>query len=128
MTLFKTIWEFTLDIFFPPICLNCKTYLQKQEKEDLLCGSCFRNIKIFKTVLRPEKEFILAAVSSYDEPALKELIHYFKYKRFIKAGQTMEKLLADYFINVPLSKIATAVIPVPLHPGRQREEDSTNPR
>jgi ComF family protein len=116
----RKIWGLALDIFFPPICLNCRKYLEKEEKPNLICDSCRKSIEINKILFRPSPGFLLAAASSYENEALKNLIHYFKYEKFMAAGKPLEEILIEYlkniFIGLDLSN--SVIIPIPLHPKR----------
>lgn len=118
----RKIWEFTLDVFFPSICLNCRKYLEKEEKADLICDSCRKSIEINEILFRPSADFLLAAASSYENEALRNLIHYFKYERFMAAekplGEVLIKYLENIFMDWDLSNFI--IIPIPLHPKRFR--------
>ena len=122
--LLRRLWGYTLEIFFPPICIRCRTYLlSREEREDLLCNECFGSIPIYKTVSWSPK-FTLAAVSSYDNEAIKELIHALKYKKFLATRSPLEKLIMTYIKTVDLKKIVpedALLIPIPLHRKRFRE-------
>ena len=120
ITLLKS-WEFILDIFFPPICLNCKKYLEEKEKPDLICGNCFQSIKIYKNLFRPSSQLILAAATSYGNSATKELIHCLKYKGFLKAQKPLGEILIKYLSNLDLRLENCIVVPVSLYPSRRRK-------
>jgi len=120
ITLLKS-WEFILDIFFPPICLNCKKYLEEKEKPDLICGNCFQSIKIYKNLFRPSSQLILAAATSYGNSATKELIHCLKYKGFLKAQKPLGEILIKYLSNLDLRLENCIVVPVSLYPSRKRK-------
>lgn len=116
----RKIWEFALDIFFPPICLNCRKYLEKEEKTNLICNSCHKSIEINKILFRSSPDFLLAAASSYENEALKNLIHYFKYERFLAAEKPLREILIEYLGKVFAGWDLTdfIIIPIPLHPKR----------
>ena len=120
ITLLKS-WEFILDIFFPPICLSCKKYLEEKEKPDLICGNCFQSIKIYKNLFRPSSQLILAAATSYGNSATKELIHCLKYKGFLKAQKPLGEILIKYLENLNLDLKNYLIIPVPLYYSRLRK-------
>ena len=124
MSYAKILWGYFLDILFPPICLACKAYLVEQtEKENLLCKACFDNIPVYKTVSLGPK-FTLVAVSTYDNKAIRELLHAFKYDKFLAAQGPFASLVDKYLNNVNLSKILpsdTVIVPIPLHKKRLRE-------
>src|SRR3989344_7065277 len=88
------IKELLLDILFPPICLNCNTYLKKEEKDSALCGSCLAKIQVHNTffcsvcrarlpenkkVCHKNSSYLLGAAVNYNE-SVKSLVHGFKYK------------------------------------------------
>lgn len=124
MSYAKTAWGHFLDILFPPICLRCKIYLAAQaEKSNMLCETCFDGIPIYKT-LSVGPKFSLVAVSTYDNKALRELLHVFKYDRFLATQIPLASLIDKYLNNVNLSKTLpadTVVVPIPLHKKRLRE-------
>lgn len=138
---FKKAQETVLDILFPPLCLNCRKYMQGKE---LLCSDCFSSIHINnsmfcpvcglriiegKTICRhgPEKlkeyPYLLAPATNYDDEIIRNLIHYFKYKGFIDIalilGILAEKYITTVFRNSEI--INYVLVPVPLHPKRQRQ-------
>lgn len=120
----KILWGYFLDILFPPICLACRAYLAEQiEKDNLLCNTCFSSIPIYETVpLMPK--FALVAISTYDNKALRELLHAFKYDRFLAAQTPLTFLIDKYLNSVNFSKVLsnnTVIIPIPLHSKRFRE-------
>ena len=121
--LIKT-WHTLLDVLFPPICLSCRGYLPSpEEKENLLCAGCFQGIKIYSNIFPPSPRVGLIAVGSYENTALRELIHYFKYNGFLAAKIPIEKLIIKWLeINRSLIPILllpnSCLIPIPLHRSR----------
>lgn len=122
-----TAWQTLLEILFPPLCLNCRAYLQSlEEKENLLCRPCFAGIKIYSNLFRPVPSVNLMAVGSYEDTALKELLHYFKYNGFLAVKTPLERLIVQWLtINShPALSVFTpqsGLIPIPLHKKRLRE-------
>ena len=120
-------WQTALDILFPPVCLGCRSYLiSYEEKENLLCGSCFNGVRIYSNIVRPDPRFNLIAVSSYENTALRELIHHFKYNGFLAAQIPLEKLIVKWLANNSdlVSSIldsGSLIVPVPLHKNRLRK-------
>ncbi|MCF7873600.1 MAG: ComF family protein [Candidatus Omnitrophica bacterium] len=111
----------TKNLFFPAVCLACG----KKIKQDYLCSSCKKKIKILKAptcytqlkINHNNNKEILTVLSSclYKEP-LKNLIHSFKYKR--------NPYLAEFFSRFMLKQLKVIkfnpqnydfVVPVPLH-------------
>jgi len=135
----RRTWYTFLDILFPPICLNCRSnLLSYEEKEDLLCGACFKGIKIYSNIVRPGPQFNLVAIGSYENSALRELLHYFKYNGFLAAQVPLEKLIVKWLeINPTLIPICfpapegrgspnswaanSCLVPIPLHRKRLRD-------
>lgn len=122
----KIIWQQVLEILFPPICLNCRGYLQsREERENLLCASCFGGIKIYSNVFRPDPRINLVAIDSYENSALRELIHSFKYNGFLGAKVPLEKLIIEWLnVNQELASRFLGpgflLVPIPLHKNRLR--------
>ncbi len=121
------VWQTSLDILFPPICLGCQSnLLSDEEKENLLCNTCFNGVKIYSNIVKPDPLFSLLAVSSYENTALRELIHYFKYNGFLAAQAPLEKLIIKW-LDANSSLVSSildssfCLIPIPLHKKRLRE-------
>lgn len=117
-------WEYFLEILFPPICIACKNRLDSEkERKLMICSACFASIPIFNTISYSPR-FSLAAVSSYENDAVKELLHSLKYKRFLKSLVPINELIKKYFEGVNLEKIIASdfiIVPIPLHKKRFRE-------
>src|SRR3990167_6899412 len=91
------VWQPILDTLFPPICLNCRTYLNGlEEKENLLCDIFFTVIKVYSNISTPDPRFNLMPLGSYETNALKEPLHYFKNKGFLAAQAPLEKLMVKW--------------------------------
>ena len=113
-----------LEIFFAPVCVRCNKYLGSGNGEkSLVCGDCFDGIPVYKTISY-SPSFTLAAVSSYENETIRELLHYFKYKRFLGAMGTIEELIAKYLGGVDIKNMIppdAVIVPIPLHKKRLRE-------
>ena len=124
-----------LDIFFPPLCVQCSTHLDSKERE-ILCRTCLNTINIhnasFCGVCRarlPDNQrichfnspFILAAAGSYSDPVLQNLIHIFKYKGFKNAGPVLGALTAKYLRRIHINLEGYSAVSIPLHTRRERE-------
>jgi len=120
MTLRRS-WELILDVFFPPICLNCKKYLEDNERDKLVCASCLAGIEIYSNLFYPSSGVTLAAASSYSDPALRELIHCLKYKGFLKAGETLGEIFIKYLDRLNFNARDFIIVPVPLYRTRYRK-------
>ncbi len=122
-----TAWQASLDILFPPVCLGCRSYLvSHEEKENLICRICFDGIRIYSNIFRPDPRTNLIAVGSYQNSALRELIHSFKYNGFLGAKAPLEKLIIKWLninrVLVPAFLLPNScIIPIPLHKNRLRK-------
>src|SRR3990167_2391241 len=121
MTTLRKSWELVLDIFFPPICLNCKKYLEDNEKDNLVCASCLAGIGIYNNLFYPSPGTTLAAASSYSDPTVRELTHYLKYKGFLKAAKPLGETLIKYMNRLNFNPQDFIIIPIPLHKSRYRK-------
>jgi ComF family protein len=145
--LFTKIKNLILDIFFQPICLNCQKHLQRskttnssESTNNYLCDNCYNSIKLNNTLFCPvcrarlaenkrichyDSSYLLAAAGNYDDPALQNLIHYFKYKYFRNLAPILGEILIQYLNSLnPKFYILNSkpiVIPIPLHPRRERK-------
>jgi ComF family protein len=117
-------WGYLLEILFPGVCLRCKKHLEsEEEKRTLLCSSCLDNIPIYEPVLYNPK-FTLIAVTSYDNDAVREILHAFKYRRFRGAITPIKILIDKYLERVDLKKAVSGdflILPIPLHRNRFRQ-------
>ncbi len=114
------IWNLALDIFFPPLCLNCKVYLDDIAKLNLLCEKCFTGIRIYNFPSRITPDFTLLAAGAYEDRALRTLIHYFKYERFLSAQKPLGEMLIKHLEFVKPLFAGAIVTAIPLHPKRLR--------
>lgn len=125
MKTLRRTWQIFLEILFPSVCLNCRAYLKEEIRRELLCEACFNGIKIFSNVFYPDPRFKLVALGSYENTALRELLHYFKYSSFLAAQTPLEKLILKWLeINrnlIPNILLPDSCLtPIPLHPNRLR--------
>jgi len=98
--------ERSLDLLQSPFCPNCRNTLEKDEVKCPICIGQFAISRVW-------------ALGHYDD-TFRALIHAFKYADIIPAGRYLGRLLAGL-----LSESATAddfdlIIPIPLHPSRER--------
>lgn len=123
MNLLKKFGQLILDIFFPPVCLNCRQSLDKEEKPQLVCRQCFQTI-IVRRYFKEQPSFVLGAAADYQNEVVRKLIHYFKYEEFIALAELLGNIMIQYLENSLLFEEAAnfdLIIPLPLHPRRQRQ-------
>ena len=125
-----------LDILFPSICLSCKNNLSATEKENKICQKCLASIQIYSSFFCPkcknrvpgeerschkEIKFILAPVTDYQNPAVKNLIWFLKYHRWQSITKIIEPLINNYLDILNYSFRDLVIIPIPLHQDRFKE-------
>ena len=109
------VWQYILQILFPAICLNCKSYLEKGQREQALCNRCFGEIELI------ESQPGLMAVGLYSNSPLQALIHGLKFKHFTHTLVQIEALVSRYVRERHMSQEHYDLITyIPLHPKRER--------
>ncbi|HTP11939.1 MAG TPA: double zinc ribbon domain-containing protein, partial [Anaerolineae bacterium] len=125
------VWGRFIDLLFPPRCGGC------QAPGSLWCESCRAAIQFIEppwcekcgepfvtdrlcTNCRTHPLVIekIRSVALFDG-VLRQAIHRFKYERLAAMAEPFGEMLADYWRAAQLS--ADWLIPVPLHPSRERD-------
>ena len=136
---FSKFFADLLDIVFPPLCLNCKERFVRKNA-DPICNRCQSSIEISNGFYCPEckrrlpepnkschpnVKFVLAAASDYENGVVRELIRVLKYRKLKSAlkplAGVIEKYARQTFENCKLRIENFVIIPLPLHPGKERE-------
>ena len=134
----KTIF---LEILFPPVCLSCQKHIIEQE--NYLCHLCATKIVINKTLIcsvcrarlpdnrktcHKKSLYILAAAAFYNDETIKNLIWRLKYRNEKAAVAPLAKILIEHLKLTgliseigPLKPKNTILVPIPLHPARERQ-------
>jgi ComF family protein len=133
--LLKKTKELLLDIFFPPLCLVCHTSLPEASREERLCAGCLESITVKTTLTCPlcgarlaenkktcheNARYRLAAASSYENETVKHLVWQLKYQHQTAAASALSSILKRYLASLKLDLQAYTLIPLPLHPSRER--------
>lgn len=116
-----------VDFLYPPLCLLCDAYLQQGEVH--VCRTCFRHLPqleepdipgiALRTPLRHAPWFDRAiSLYSYQE-SVGRIIHFFKYNGGRSLARPLGTALGEALLDAGCQP--RALIPVPLHPARQRE-------
>lgn len=110
--MFQFIARYVLDLLFPPQCVGCG------RDGTWLCRPCLSSVKPME-MLRPTPEVDrLICLGSYDLPLLTQAVQRLKYH----GGQTLAEPLGRALSSIlPKRLREAAIVPVPLHPTRQRE-------
>ncbi|MBI5306657.1 ComF family protein [Candidatus Wolfebacteria bacterium] len=134
------IKNIVLDILFPPICLNCQKYLnrayrQANQPRNFICNDCYSSIRLNSSLFCPvcrlrladnkkicgHADYLLGAAGDYDDPILRNLIHYFKYESFENLTPILGEIIIKYIENCKLKIENYIVVPVPLHRVKERQ-------
>ena len=110
-----------IDLFYPPVCIFCTSYLENKRK--IICSACWKKlIKFGPIIINKHKNAVIDKVYILFkfEDHIRPLIHLFKYNHYL----SLAKYFSDEIIRTyPLLHKNTYqyIIPVPLHPARLRE-------
>lgn len=127
---FKDIGDDFLSLFFPRLCLSCRAHLVHGER--VLCSECL--VTMARTDFHLRRDNMLeqafwgrclieraAAFSVYNRGSrIRKLIHALKYKGRKEAGTMLGELYGNILAESGFTKGIDIIIPVPLHPLRQR--------
>ncbi len=127
----RSLREGVLQIGFPPLCVVCDGVIYRDSPLPLICSRCW------ETLTPVESEFIEKNILSrllpcyldglqvgfYFNPVVRALVHHIKYQQM----NTLARRFAGYVQNMlnikALEKEVAAVVPVPLHPRREKERN-----
>lgn len=126
--------EMVFDVLFPPLCLNCQKPILDKNKficekclnsinlnNTLFCSGCRARLADNKRICHYDSQYFLAAAGNYDCLALQNLIHYFKYKSFKNLAPILGEMVLKYIENCKFEIENFIVVPIPLHPKRERK-------
>jgi len=113
-----TLFERLLDLVFPPRCIGCQAY------GDWLCPACLAGAAFldspryvsFANVATVPALWVWSV--GVHEGVLRQAVHSLKYENVRVLSNPMGRLMADVWRASSLS--ADCIVPVPLHPNRQR--------
>jgi len=127
----RAMLQALLDLLFPRRCVNCGVV------GEWLCPSCLTQIPLIEFPVcphcgRPMRREQLCSTCrdhslqidgirsvAYFEGPLREAVHHLKYRGMRAIAEPLGALMAHYWREHPLP--AEVIVPVPLHPSRQRE-------
>lgn len=120
-----------MDLFFPPRCLHCDKVLPGPEQQVWLCQGCRQQLKPLP--LSQAKALVLDRLETvYLEhllvgweftPEIRSLVHHLKYQKMPGLGIWLGSRLANRFACELNRLDHLKILPVPLHPIRQRERE-----
>lgn len=125
MGILRKSWALALDIFFPPLCLGCQSYLRETEKPDLVCEICLGKVELNRILFHPNNisgnKFSLAAATSYSDKTVKELIHHLKYNGLEGVVKPLGEFVMKYLADINLVLDGWILVPIPLHSSKYRK-------
>jgi ComF family protein len=104
-------WE-SLNILPHPFCPVCRNFLDHSQDVSVKLRRCPRC---------PESYLVLNRSLGLFDPGYQILIHNFKYRRKTTLGKCLGRRLGEILKKERLLEEIDYLIPVPLHPSRQRE-------
>lgn len=119
-----------VDLLFPRACISCSMHLDFYEK--MLCLKCQldlpqthyhlekENPLYKKLLMRFPLEHAAALFRFQKEGSTARMIHQFKYNKQATIGRYFGKWLGHTLLESPFFTTIDAVVPVPLHPSKQR--------
>ncbi|MFN3534691.1 MAG: ComF family protein [Desulfatiglandales bacterium] len=100
-----------MSVLRPPFCLLCSTPFRSSSSESHLCGYCIRKRPHFDLLLSP---FVY-------ERGIEKIIAQFKYGSSGREGKSLGNVMGRFLRERYPLKGDEILIPVPLHPKREKE-------
>jgi ComF family protein len=124
-------WDDFISLLFPRLCYACGTHLLRNEK--IICTNCY--VLIPRTNYHQTNDNPLAqlfwgrcpisgagAFSFYNKGSrIRKLIHNLKYKGIKEVGFELGRIYGQALKNSGFTDDIDIIIPVPLHPAKQRK-------
>jgi ComF family protein len=127
----SNILEDALQLFYPHVCAGCGDDLHG--KLQLICFNCMQQLPHTDFAKIPDNQIehvfygrakIQSACSIFyfsKGQIIQQLIHQLKYKGNQEIGIYLGKLMGDQLLNSGRFKNIDAIIPLPMHPDKQRK-------
>lgn len=131
MRYFPELWDDFISLLFPRLCFACGEHLLRNEK--IICTGCYVDIPRTNYHLCDDNPVArlfwgrcmierAAAFSFYARGSrIRKLIHNLKYNGIKEIGPELGKIYASSLSSSGFTKDMDIIIPVPLHPSRQRQ-------
>lgn len=126
-----TLFDDLISLFYPRLCAGCSTPLVKGE--DVLCLNCLADLPrtnnhihednpVFQLFIGRVNITLAASFCHFDKGGrLQHLLHQLKYKGNREVGRKMGNLFGYDLIQNSLFQDIDAIIPVPLHPKKEKK-------
>ena len=130
MSYLYDLWDDFISLLFPRLCYGCGNHLLRNEH--LICTGCYVIIPRTNYHLLPDNPVAqlfwgrcrienAAAFSYYNKGSrIRNLIHNLKYKGANELGPALGRIYGSSLASSDFVKSVDMIIPVPLHPARQR--------
>lgn len=127
----SNILEDALQLFYPHVCVGCGDDLHG--KLQLICFNCMQQLPHTDFAKMPDNQIehifygrakLQSACSIFyfsKGQIIQQLIHQLKYKGNQEIGIYLGKLMGDQLLNSGRFKNIDAIIPLPMHPDKQRK-------
>ncbi|MGB5980752.1 MAG: phosphoribosyltransferase family protein [Nonlabens sp.] len=127
----KRTFNDLVQLFYPEVCLGCRTSLYEGEK--LLCLTCFSQLPVAYKVLEADdkvKDLFYGRANIEHASSLlfyekigmvKQLIHHLKYDGHEEVSSYLGKQMANAMYSDPAFQKLTHVVPVPVHKKRLKK-------
>ncbi len=124
----RKIWNLISDLdtlLYPRLCRSCLE-VEIKKGDHLLCYDCVKDLLYTNYFEKPNNDLFLKLRSQvqlekaaalwyyYDHSIAQNLIHNFKYKKYIEIGEKMSNILADDIIKSNFNKDIDAIIAIPM--------------
>lgn len=123
--------ESLLNLFFPKVCSGCHAFLA--DNESVICTQCRHEVPFTHHHLNSKNEAFKkfygkidiihasAFLSFHKKGIVQELIHHLKYKKQEQIGTILGHWYAEDLKAIKPTAPFEVIIPVPLHPKKQKE-------
>lgn len=123
---FQLFFYTVIELIYPPLCQLCHQRLLKEE--NIICLKCWNQIpKLFCSLVEihlpaRQKVNFSRAYAVWDfNTQIQQVIHLFKYSGVSRLAQPIAAQMVESIQEDADYLQADGLVPVPLHPGRQRE-------
>lgn len=124
-------WNSILDLFYPPLCMQCHELLT--DNQQFLCADCLQHLprtemaanrgnrveQLFWDIPKFQRGAAFCFYHRNEE--FRQLVLRIKYSNKPLLGEYLGHLAANEFLRTDFFKGIDLIVPVPLHPKRQRK-------
>lgn len=126
----RDLFQGLLHLVYPNLCAGCEAAMPTQQS--CFCFACQRRLEVTNMYLSPENEFTdrfwgrLPLVSGaalyyfHRKSPIQHALHRLKYKHQADIGVRIGRYFGYLLANSPSFKHVEALVPVPLHPQKER--------